>query len=70
LDYAAHGKFEEAKEEFEKALRAAPFLGAARDSPNVIEHATQRKIERMSAIHLFKGAACVLKEQWYEGIAQ
>ena len=70
MDYAAQGKFEEAKEEFEKALKTAPYLGAARDSLNVIEDVTQRKIERKSAIHLFKGAACVLKEQWDEGIAQ
>ncbi|MHC4756904.1 MAG: tetratricopeptide repeat protein [Planctomycetota bacterium] len=70
VDYAAQGKFEEAKEEFEKALKAAPFWGAARDSLKVIEDVTERKIERKSAIHLFKGAAYVLKEQWDEGIAE
>jgi tetratricopeptide (TPR) repeat protein len=70
VGYAAQGKFEEAKEEFEKALKADPFSGAARDSLEVIEDVTQRKIERKSAIHLFKGAACVLKEQWNQGIHQ
>jgi Tfp pilus assembly protein PilF len=57
VDYATQGKFEEAKEKFEKVLQTDPFLGAARDSLNVIEDVTQRKIERKSAIHLFKGAA-------------
>jgi len=70
VDYAAQGKFEEAKEEFEKALKAGPFLAAARDSLNAIEDLTEGKIERKSVIHLFKGAAYVLKEQWDEGIAQ
>ncbi len=70
VDYAAQGKFQEAKEEFEKALKAAPFLEAARDSLKVIEDVTERKIERKSAIHLFKGAAYVLKMQWDEGIAE
>ena len=70
VDYAAQGKFEEAKKEFVEVLKAAPFLGAARDSLKVIEELTQRKIERKSAIHLFKGAACVLKEQWDEGISE
>ena len=70
VDYGAQGNFEEAKKEFEKALKAAPFLAAARDSLKAIEDVTQGKIERRSAIHLFKGAACVLKEQWDEGITE
>ena len=70
VDYAVQGKFEEAKEEFERALKAAPFLKAARDGLKVIEDVTERKIERKTAIHLFKGAAYVLKEQWDEGIAE
>ena len=70
VDYAAQGKFEEAKEEFDRALKATPFWGPARDSLKVIEDVTQRKIERKSAIHLFKGAAYVLKEQWDGGIAE
>ena len=60
VGFAAQGQFEEAKAEFEKAVKAAPLLGAARDGLKVIEDVTQRKIERKSAIHLFKGAACVL----------
>jgi tetratricopeptide (TPR) repeat protein len=70
VDYAAQGRFEEAKEEFEKALRASPFLGSARDSLTIIDDLTQKKITREVAIHYFKGATHVLKEQWDEGITQ
>ena len=70
VDYAVQGRFEEAKEEFEKALNAYPFLGPARDSLAVIDDVTQRKIAREVAIHFFKGATHVLKEQWDEGITQ
>ena len=69
VDYAAQGKFREAKEEFEKALKADPSSEFAEDSLKVIKDVTDKKIESKTAIHYFKGAAHFLNEQWDEAIA-
>ena len=37
VDYAAQGKFKEAKEEFEKSLKIDPFFGPAKRALKVIE---------------------------------
>ena len=70
VDYAAQGKFREAKEELEKALEVDPFLESAKESLQVIEDVNDKKIESKAAIHLFKGAAHVIKSQLGEAITQ
>jgi len=70
VDFAAQGKFKEAKEEFEKALKADPFYESAKESLRIIEDVADKKIECKTAIHLFKGAAYVIKWQTGEAIAE
>lgn len=70
VDYAAQGKLKEAKEEFEKALEVDPFMESAKESLQVIEDVTDKKIESKTAIHFFKGAAYVLKGQLGEAIVE
>ncbi len=70
VDYAAQGKFKEAKEEFDRALKADPFLEAAKRVLKVIEDVNDKKIESETAIHFFKGAAYYYKKQFGEAIAE
>jgi len=55
VKHAVPGKFEKAKQEFEKALKVDPFYRQARMSLEVIEDVIDQKIKRKAAIHLFKG---------------
>ena len=64
VDYAAQGKFKTAKDEFDKALKADPFLRAAKIVLKAIEDVNDRKIKSKTAIHLFKGVAYRYKERW------
>jgi tetratricopeptide (TPR) repeat protein len=70
VDYADQGKFKEAKEEFEKALKVDPFYYSAKRVLKVIEDVTDHKIESEPAIHFFKGEAYVMKRQNDEAIAE
>jgi tetratricopeptide (TPR) repeat protein len=69
-EHATQGKFEEAREKFEKSLKINPSLGYARESLKVIEDVNEGKIQTDTAIHFFKGAAHALREQWDEAITQ
>ena len=69
-EYAAQGKFKEAKGEFEKALKIDPLYGAAKRALKVIEDVTDQKIKSNTAIHLFKGAAYAFKGQLNEAITE
>jgi tetratricopeptide (TPR) repeat protein len=69
MEYAVQGKFNEAKEEFEKALKVdtfkAPILSrdghiiisksSLKRAIKVIEDLTGKRIEKKTAIHIFKG---------------
>lgn len=70
IDYAAQGKFKEAKEEFEKVLKADPFYEPAKEALKVMIDVIDRKIESEAVIHLFKGGACRLKGQTDEAIVE
>lgn len=65
---AAQGKFEEAKEEFEKALETAPFH--AKRSLQIIDDVEKEKISRQAAIHFFKGINYSIKGLWDDCIAE
>jgi hypothetical protein len=54
LDFAVQGKFKEAKMEWEKDLKVDPSNEFAIQALKVIEDFTDKKIERKTAIHLFK----------------
>ncbi len=70
VDYAAEGKFKEAKEEFEKALKVDPFSGSTKESLKVIEDVTFQKIESKTAIHFFKGAVYAIKGKGDQAIGE
>ena len=56
LEYAAEGRFTEAKEEFGKALKIDGFYEPAKRGLKIIGDVIGQKIEAETAIHLFKGA--------------
>lgn len=70
VDFAAQGKFKEAKEAFEKALKAGPHNPSREEYLKVVEDAIDKKIERKAAIHIFRGNTCFFKRQIDEGIEE
>ena len=70
VDYGAQGKFEEAKKEFEKIPEVDRFYEPAKRVLKVIEDVTDKKIERKTAIHLFKAIAHAIKRQWGQAIPE
>jgi len=70
VEYAAQGKFKEAKGEFEKALEVDPYYDPAKRALKVIEDVIDQKIKSKTAIHLFKGQSYREKAQWDEAIAE
>ena len=70
VEYAVQGEFNEAKEEFAKALKVDLYYEPAKRSLKIIEHAIGQKIKNTTAIHLFKGIDYENKEQWAESIAE
>ncbi len=69
VEYAVQGKFQEANEEFEKALKVDPFYGSAENSLKVIKDVIEQKIKRETAIHLFKGTSYANKGQFDQAIS-
>jgi tetratricopeptide (TPR) repeat protein len=57
IEYATQGKYKEAKESFEKALKDDPFVSGAESCLKIIEDVTGQKIKSDTAIHIFKGTA-------------
>jgi tetratricopeptide (TPR) repeat protein len=70
LEYGAVGKFTEAKEEFQKALKIDAFYEPARGSLKIIADVMDQKIEMETAFHLFKGAVYQNRGQVSKAIAQ
>jgi tetratricopeptide (TPR) repeat protein len=70
MEYAAQGKFKEAKEEFERILKVDPLNERAKLCLRIIENVTDKKLERKSVIYLFKGAIYADKGLWDEAIAE
>ncbi len=68
--YAIQGKFKEAKEEFERALKIDQFFIPAKESLKIIEAVIDQKIKSKTAIHFFKGETYYNKGQWGEAISE
>ncbi len=68
VEYAAQGKFKEAKVEFEKALKDDPDFVSAKRGLKVVEDVIDQNIDKKIAIHLFKGLSYDLKGQWDNAI--
>jgi tetratricopeptide (TPR) repeat protein len=69
-EYAAQGKFKEAKVQFEKALKVDPFYQTAKLILEVIEDLNAKRIESETVIHFFKGAVYHEKGQVDKAISE
>jgi tetratricopeptide (TPR) repeat protein len=69
VEYAVQGKFQKAKEEFEKALKDDPFCDPANFYLNVIKDINDKKKKRESAVHFFKGVSNTTKGQYDQAIS-
>jgi tetratricopeptide (TPR) repeat protein len=56
MAYATEGKLEEAKKEFEKALKLDQFCLPAEESLQRVEDILSQKIQRQTGIYLFRGS--------------
>ncbi len=70
LEYAAEGRFTEAKGEFEKALKVDAFYEPAKRGLKIIEDVTGQKIKSETAVYLFKGAVYHNRGQLSKAIAE
>ena len=68
VDFASQGQFNEAKVEFEKALKVDPYNDLAETSIIVIEDLNDKTIESKTAILWFKGSANFIKGLWDNAI--
>ena len=68
IEYATQGKFKEAKEEFEKALKIDQFYVPAKESLKVIKDVIEQKVKREAAIYFFKGISFEKKGQYDQAI--
>ena len=69
IEYATQGKFKEAKEEFEKALKADQFYTSAEQNLKVTKDVIEQKIKRETAVYLFKGTSYYNKDQYGQAIS-
>lgn len=69
LEYGTQGKFKEAKEQFEKALKVDPFHPGAEYTLRVIGDVIEEKLRREEAILYFKGVVYARKSQWDQAIS-
>lgn len=70
LEYAAEGKLNEAKGDFERALMHDAFYEPARRSLKIIEDVSNEKIKEETAFHLFRGAVHHNRGQLIKAIAE
>ena len=69
VDYAAHGKFKEANEEFAKALKVDPSFGPAQRAAKIMKAVSDHKIEGQAAVHYFRGISYALKGHYDQAIS-
>ncbi|UCE34111.1 MAG: TIGR04222 domain-containing membrane protein [Deltaproteobacteria bacterium] len=69
VEYAAQGKFKEAKEEFEKALKVDPSHTRAKIFLEVIEDVHEQKTKGKTALHIFKGTSFIIKGDFNQAIS-
>jgi tetratricopeptide (TPR) repeat protein len=70
MEYATEGKFKEAKEEFEKALRLDSFCVPAEESLQRVEDIISQKIKRRTGIYLFKGVVYRNRGYFFRAIVE
>ena len=67
VEYAADGKFQEAKEEFEKALKLDP---SAKRYLEIIEEVIDQRITTKTALIYFRGLNYAFKDKYSEAITE
>lgn len=55
VEYGAQGKLKEAEKEFRKALEVNQLYSSAKESLKLISDVLEKRVEKETAIHLFKG---------------
>lgn len=70
LEYAVHGKFQKAKEEFEKAQKTTNYATAAGNCLSVIKRMDDKKIKSDTAIHFFRGTDYLNKNRIDDAITE
>ena len=70
IDYGVAGKFDEAQQEFKKALGADPFYESAKLSLEIVEDVLKQRIEIETALYMFKGGAYGNKGMFEAAIAE
>jgi len=71
LEYAISGRFEEAKQEFQKGLKSDhPFVSPLKAGLDLIEDVIDNKIKKETAIYIFKGTDYGNRGMWDRAIAE
>lgn len=70
MAYATEGKFKEAREEFEKALKLDSFCVPAEESLQRVKDILSRKIKRQTGIYLFRGVVYHNRGDFVNGIGE
>jgi len=70
MEYSVEGKFEEAKEELEKALKADSSFASAKLALRAVEDARSQKVKNQTSSHFFRGVIYMNKGRWNQAISE
>jgi len=70
IDYGVAGKFDQAQQEFTKALAADPFYEPPKLSLEIVEDVLKQRIKTETALYMFKGGAYGNKRMFDDAIAE
>jgi tetratricopeptide (TPR) repeat protein len=70
LEFAVQGKFDEAKEEFEKTLKIESFNEKAKEALKVIKDVDEQKLKHEAVMNFFKGIAYSKNKNWTKSITE
>lgn len=68
VEYAAEGKLEEARQEYQKALSDEAYYAASRLEIHAIDDVLSQKANREVAIIVFEGKKLAVNQKWQEAI--
>ena len=68
IEYAAQGRFEEAKQEYQKALSDEAYYAASRLEIHAIDDVLNQKAKKEIAILVFEGKKYAVNQKWQEAI--
>jgi tetratricopeptide (TPR) repeat protein len=68
VEYAAQGRFEEAKQEYQKALADEAYYAASRLEIHAIDDVLNQKANKETALLVFEGKKYAVNQKWQEAI--